>query len=123
MLTTPNRRVVGAGTVTVGVLTAVTPTWAATNIHGAAATVGLGALAALHGLWALFGPRSARDHWPLTIVGLALAASPWIGGFAGDGASCVAWVAGIMMILLTDAAYSADDAASSTATSQAEAAN
>ena len=46
----------------------------------------------------------------MSVVGLVLAISPWVGGFAGDAAAWVAWIAGLALLVIGGAAYVADEA-------------
>jgi hypothetical protein len=52
-----------------------------------------------------------RDHWALSVVGLVLGISPWIGLYADDKAAWVAWIAGLALLALGGATYIADEAA------------
>ena len=77
-----NARVVGWVALVLGVFTATTPAWAETTPASAGATVGLGALTALYALWSLIARDPTKDHWALSVVGLVMFMSPWIGMFA-----------------------------------------
>ncbi|MGY4653397.1 hypothetical protein [Mycobacterium sp. URHB0021] len=57
----------------------------------------------------------------LQVVGLVLSIAPWIGGYAGDGAAWVSWFGGVALMLLTGAAYIADEAGAVTATERIKA--
>ena len=89
-----NVRVVGLAALVLGVFTATTPAWAETTPVSAGATVGLGALTALYALWSLIARDPTKDHWALSVVGLVMVMSPWIGMFAGSAAAWVAWIVG-----------------------------
>lgn len=82
-----------------------------TTAVGAGLTLGFGAIAALYALWSLVARDPTKDHWSLTIVGLALFISPWVGQFAGDGAAWAAWVAGGLIMGLSAFAYTYDESA------------
>ena len=79
----PNNTAVGATAVTLGLLTAITPAWATTTPVGAGFTLGLGAMTVIYGTWSLIARDPTRDHWALSVVGLVLGISPWVGGYAG----------------------------------------
>ena len=105
-----NNTAVGWSAVALGAGTAVTPVWAETTPVGVGFTLGAGALAVIYGLWGLLARDPTRDHWALSVVGLVLAISPWVGGFAGDAAAWVAWIAGLALLVIGGAAYVADEA-------------
>jgi hypothetical protein len=105
-----NNTVIGWSAIALGTATAVTPVWAETTPVGVGFTLGAGALAVIYGLWGLLAHDPTRDHWALSVVGLVLAISPWVGGFAGDAAAWVAWIAGAALLVIGGAAYVADEA-------------
>jgi SPW repeat len=112
----PNNTAVGATAVTLGLLTAITPAWATTTPVGAGFTLGLGAMTVIYGTWSLIARDPTRDHWALSVVGVVLGISPWVGGYAGDQAAWVAWIVGLALLALGGAAYIADEAANVTET-------
>jgi hypothetical protein len=103
-----NTTTVGVSAIAVGLVAAATPVWADTTPVGAGFTLGLGAMAVIHGIWSLIARDPTRDHWALSVIGLVLGISPWIGGYAGDGAGWAAWIAGLALMLLGGSAYLAD---------------
>ena len=105
-----NNTAVGWSAIALGAATAVTPVWAETTPVGVGFTLGAGALAVIYGLWGLLARDPTRDHLALSVVGLVLAISPWVGGFAGDAAAWVAWIAGLALLVIGGAAYVADEA-------------
>jgi hypothetical protein len=109
-----DKTAVGLSAITLGLLTAITPAWVTTAPVGAGFTLGLGAMAVTYGMWSLIARDPTRDHWALSVVGLALGISPWVGGYAGDGAAWVAWIAGVALLALGGAAYIADEASNVT---------
>ena len=104
-----NNTAVGWSAIALGAATAVTPVWAETTPVGVGFTLGAGALAMIYGLWGLLARDPTRDHWALSVVGLVLAISPWVGGFAGDAAAWVAWIVGPALLVIGGAAYVADE--------------
>jgi hypothetical protein len=110
MVKYPNKTAVGWTAITLGLVTAITPAWATTTPVGAGFTLGLGAMTVIHGVWSLIARDPSRDHWALSVVGLVLGISPWIGLYAGDGAAWVAWIAGLALLALAGTAYVADEA-------------
>jgi len=106
--------VIGGAALTLGVVTASTPAWAATTPVSAAATVGLGAMTAVYALWSLIARDPTKDHWALSVVGFVLFLTPWVGGFAGSAAGWVAWIIGAAITVLAGGAYVADEADSVT---------
>lgn len=107
-----NPNLVGWVALLIGVLTAVTPMWATTTPIAGAAAIGLGALTAVYAMWSLIARDPTKDHWALSVVGLILFLSPWVGGFATAGAvAWVAWIAGLATALLGGFAYVQDEAA------------
>ena len=105
-----NTRVVGWAALVLGVFTATTPAWAETTPASAGATVGLGALTALYALWSLIARDPTKDHWALSVVGLVMFMSPWIGMFAGSAAAWVAWIVGAVVVVLGGVSYVRDEA-------------
>ncbi|MDM2351375.1 SPW repeat domain-containing protein [Mycolicibacter arupensis] len=110
----PTLHTVGWITVVAGGLPAVIPLWMSTaTTLDICFMVALGLLVTIHGFRVLFGGSPVKDHWHLCFIAILLAASPWIAGFAGDGAALLAWFVAGMLVKLTDAAYTAqrqDDA-------------
>jgi hypothetical protein len=106
-----NKTAVGWTAITLGLITGITPAWATTAPVGAGFTLGLGAMTVMYGMWSLIARDPTRDHWALSVVGLVLGISPWVGGYAGDEAAWVAWIAGLALLALGGAAYIADEAA------------
>jgi hypothetical protein len=106
-----NKPAVGWTAITLGLVTAITPAWATTTPVGAGFTLGMGAMTVMYGMWSLIARDPTRDHWALSVVGLVLGISPWVGGYAGDEAAWVAWIAGLALLALGGAAYVADEAA------------
>jgi SPW repeat len=104
-----NDTAVGWSAIALGAATAMTPVWAETTPVGVGFTLGAGALAMIYGLWGLLARDPTRDHWALSVVGLVLAISPWVGGFVGDAAAWVAWIAGLALLVIGGAAYVADE--------------
>jgi hypothetical protein len=102
---------VGWTAITLGLATAIASAWATTTPVGAGFTLGLGAMTVMYGVWSLIARDPTTDHWALSVVGLVLGISPWVGGYAGDGAAWVAWIAGLALLALGAAAYIADEAA------------
>ena len=105
-----NNTAVGWSAIALGAATALTPVWAETTPVGVGFTLGAGALAMIYGLWGLLARDPTRDHWALSVVGLVLAISPWVGGFAGDAAAWVAWIVGLALLVIGGAAYVDDEA-------------
>jgi SPW repeat len=83
-----------------GVVTAVTPAWAATTGAGAACMLGFGIATAYFGLLGLLVQNPTAIHWGLLVVGVSLFIAPWLAGFAGDGAAWTAWVSGFVVLAL-----------------------
>jgi hypothetical protein len=104
-----SKATVGWLAIVLGLVTMITPAWAATTPVGAGFTLGLGAMAVMYGVWSLVARDATRDHWALSVVGLVLGLSPWVGLYAGDDASWVAWFAGLALLVLGGAAYIADE--------------
>ena len=70
----------------------------------------LGALTALYALWSLIARDPTKDHWALSVVGLVMFMSPWIGMFAGSAAAWVAWIVGAVVVVLGGVSYVRDEA-------------
>jgi len=104
-----NTRVPGVAALALGLFTATTPAWAATTPVSAGATVGLGALTAMYAVWSLLARDPTKDHWALSVVGLIMLMSPWIGMFAGSAAAWVGWIVGTVVMVLGGAAYVRDE--------------
>jgi len=83
-------------------------------------TLALGAATVIYGAWSVIARRRGGGHWPLFVVGLALALSPWLAGFTGERAAWIAWVAGLALLVIgrvhthRGAARGADDIADRT---------
>src|ERR1700737_2843102 len=105
-----NNTAVGWTAIALGLATAVTPAWATTTPVGAGFTLGLGAMTVIYGVWSLIARDPTRDHWALSVVGLVLGISPWVGLYAGDGAAWGAWIGGLCLLAVGGAAYVADEA-------------
>ena len=60
-----------------------------TTPASAGTTLALGAATMLYGAWSVVARRRGGDHWPLLVLGLALALSPWLPGFTAEPA---AWI-------------------------------
>ena len=116
-----NKSTVGWMSMALGLVIALTPTWAQTTAVGAGFTLGLGAMTVMYGGWSLIARDPTRDHWAMSVVGLVLAIAPWIGGYAGDGAAWVSWIGGVALMVLAGAAYIADEAGAVTATERIKA--
>ncbi|NGP06631.1 SPW repeat protein [Rhodococcus sp. 14C212] len=111
-----------AGTIALilGIVTMTASVWFDTTPVGSGVTLGLGAIAAIYALWSLIARDPTKDHWSLSVVGLILFISPWIGQFAGDGAAWTAWIAGALIMLVGGAAYLADESADVAAATREE---
>jgi len=107
---TITRSVAGASALVLALGTMTASTWTNTTPVGAGLTLGLGAIAAIYALWSLIARDPTKDHWALSVVGLALFVCPWVGGFAGDGAAWTAWIAGALIMILAGTAYVSDEA-------------
>lgn len=105
----------GAIALILGIATMTASVWFDTTPVGSGVTLGLGAIAAIYALWSLIARDPTKDHWSLSVVGLILFISPWIGQFAGDGAAWTAWIAGALIMLVGSSAYLADEFADVTA--------
>lgn len=110
MDTKDKNRIVGWGTLVLGLVTASAPAWVTTDAAGTSLTLGLGALTAIYAMWSLLARNPTKDHWALSVVGFMLFLAPWVGGFAGDAASWVAWTAGVLIAMLAGRAYVSDEA-------------
>lgn len=108
----------GAIALILGVATMTASIWFDTTAVGSGVTLGLGAIAAIYALWSLIARDPTKDHWSLSVVGLILFISPWIGQFAGDGAAWTAWIAGALIMLVGSTAYLADESAGVTASTE-----
>lgn len=105
----------GLAILALGLATMSVSFWTTTSGAGAGVTIGLGAMTVIFAAWSLIARDPTKDHWSLTVVGLALLISPWVGQFAGDGASWMAWIAGALIMLIASAAYLRDEAIDITA--------
>ncbi|MDO1480556.1 SPW repeat domain-containing protein [Rhodococcus ruber] len=110
----------GAIALILGIATMTASVWFDTTAVGSGVTLGLGAIAAIYALWSLIARDPTKDHWSLSVVGLILFISPWIGQFAGDGAAWTAWIAGALIMLVGGTAYLADESAGVTASTREE---
>ncbi|EME66257.1 MULTISPECIES: SPW repeat domain-containing protein [Rhodococcus] len=108
----------GAIALILGIVTMTASVWFDTTAVGSGVTLGLGAIAAIYALWSLIARDPTKDHWSLSVVGLILFISPWIGQFAGDGAAWTAWIAGALIMLVGSSAYLADESADVTASTR-----
>ncbi|MGW3480537.1 SPW repeat domain-containing protein [Rhodococcus indonesiensis] len=108
----------GAIALILGIATMTASVWFDTTAVGSGVTLGLGAIAAIYALWSLIARDPTKDHWSLSVVGLILFISPWIGQFAGDGAAWTAWIAGALIMLVGSSAYLADESADVTASTR-----
>jgi len=107
-------RWIGVAALILGLFTMSASFWSGTTAAGAGFTLGFGAIASLYALWSLLARDPTKDHWSLTVVGLALFISPWLGQFAGDGAAWTSWVAGALIMGLAAFAYTHDESANVT---------
>jgi hypothetical protein len=103
-----------------GLVTAATPMWIGTTAAGAGLTLGLGALTVIYAMWSLLARNPTKDHWALSVIGLMLFISPWVGGFAAEGAGWVAWTTGLLLALLAGTAYVNDEAGNVAETARVE---
>jgi hypothetical protein len=99
-VTYPKHKTVGWSAIAIGLATAMTPAWADTTPAGAAATLWLGAMTVIYGSWAVVSRDPASKHSPLLVIALSLAIVPWLGGFAGDAAAWVSWIAGLALLVI-----------------------
>ena len=91
---------VGWTAVAIGLGTAATPAWMPTTPASAGTTLALGAATVLYGAWSVVVRRRGGDHWPLLVVGLALALSPWLARFTAEPAAWIAWIAGLALLVI-----------------------
>ncbi|MGA6207366.1 SPW repeat domain-containing protein [Nocardia testacea] len=110
MDSTSKNSIVGWTAMALGLATAATPGWIDTTAAGAGLTLGLGALTVVYAMWSLLARNPTKDHWTLSVIGLMLFISPWVGGFAAEGAGWVAWTTGLLLALLAGTAYVRDEA-------------
>ena len=96
----PKHKTVGWSAIAIGLGTAMTPVWADTTPAGAAVTLWLGAITVFYGSWSVVSRDPASNHSPLLVIGLSLAILPWLGGFAGDAAAWVSWIAGLALLVI-----------------------
>ncbi|WP_244461470.1 SPW repeat protein [Rhodococcus sp. ZPP] len=97
-----------------GVVTMSASWWADTTPVGAGLTLGFGALVTIYAAWSLIARDPTKDHWALSVVGLALFIAPWVGLFASDGAAWTAWICGALIMLVGGGAYLSDESANVT---------
>ena len=90
--------VAGVATVILGV--AVAETAVAAGI-----AAGLGGFVAVLAVWSLLAADPTLDFLMLSVVGLGLLMSPWIGDFVGDRAAAIAWFAGASTVALGVTGY------------------
>ncbi|MET8796920.1 SPW repeat protein [Nocardia sp. NPDC004568] len=112
--------IVGWAAMVLGIATAATPVWLATTAAGTGLTLGLGALTVVYAMWSLLARNPTKDHWALSVIGLMLFISPWVGGFAAEGAGWVAWTTGLLLALLAGTAYVSDEAGNIAETARVE---
>ena len=74
--------------------------WADSAPAGAAVTLWLGAMTVIYGSWAVVSRDTASKHSPLLVIALSLAVVPWLGGFAGDAAAWISWIAGLALLVI-----------------------
>ena len=91
---------VGWTAIAIGLGTAATPAWMPTTPASAGTTLALGAATMLYGAWSVVARRRGGDHWPLLVLGLALALSPWLPGFTAEPAAWIAWIAGLALLVI-----------------------
>jgi hypothetical protein len=91
---------VGWTAIAIGLGAAATPAWMATTAASAGTTLALGAATVIYGAWSVIARTGGGDHWPLFVVGLALALSPWLEGFTGERATWIAWIAGLALLVI-----------------------
>ncbi|WP_174551656.1 SPW repeat domain-containing protein [Nocardia grenadensis] len=101
--------IVGWGAMGLGLATAATSIWTDTAA-AAGLTLGLGALTVVYAMWSLLARNPTKDHWALSVIGLMLFISPWVGGFAAESAGWVVWTTGLLLALSAGAAYVSDEA-------------
>jgi hypothetical protein len=110
MTRTDRNSIVGWGAMALGLATAATSIWTDTTAAATGLTLGLGALTVIYAMWSLLARNPTKDHWSLSVIGLMLFISPWVGGFAAEGAGWVAWTTGLLLALLAGTAYVHDEA-------------
>ena len=86
--------------IAMGAATAATPAWMATTVASAGLLLAFGAATMIYGAWPAIARRRGGEQWPLLFVGLALALSPWLAGFAAERAAWVAWIAGLALLVI-----------------------
>ncbi|MEV3965916.1 SPW repeat protein [Nocardia sp. NPDC050193] len=94
--------------VVLGVFTALSPIWVATNNRAVWTMIVLGALIALTGLAQMYRPAMAAADYGMALFGALLFIAPWAMNYTGyNGASWTSWVVGIVTVVLAVAALPA----------------
>ncbi len=96
---------IGRAALVVGLAAVLLGVAAHTTAAGTAVTIGLGGLTAVIAVWSLLAVDPTHDFLTLAVTGFALFLSPWVAGFARDGAAWTAWVAGVLATALGVAGY------------------
>ena len=96
---------IGRAALVVGLVTVLFGIAARTTPAGVAVMIGLGVLTAVIAVWSLLAVDPTHDFLTLAVTGFALFLSPWVAGFAGDGAAWMAWVSGVLATALGVAGY------------------
>ncbi|WP_231993895.1 SPW repeat protein [Mycobacterium sp. 852002-50816_SCH5313054-b] len=91
---------IGRAALLVGLATVLLGIAAHTTVAGSGVTIGLGVLAGVCAVLSLLAVDPTHDFLTLACTGFALFLSPWVAGFAGDGAGWTAWVAGAVLTAL-----------------------
>lgn len=86
--------------VAIGAAIAATPAWMATTVATAGLLLAFGAATMIYGAWPAIARRRGGEQWPLLVVGLAFALSPWLAGFTAERAAWVAWIAGGALVVI-----------------------
>ncbi|WP_328388613.1 SPW repeat domain-containing protein [Nocardia sp. NBC_00416] len=94
--------------VVLGVFTALSPIWVATNDRAVWTMIVLGALIALTGLTQMYRPAMAAADYAMALFGALLFIAPWAMDYtAYNGASWTSWVVGLVTVVLAVAALPA----------------
>lgn len=96
---------IGRAALVVGLATVLLGIAVDTTAAGVALTIGLGTLTAIFAVWSLLATDPRHDFLSMAVAGFALFLSPWVAGFAGDGAGWTAWVSGVLVTALGVAGY------------------